>query len=89
MLLNLKTKIWFKALVAAIVTGVSQSALSGLSIATANGVGVDIPKLDWKQLSIMTVTGGLVGMFSYLAKSPVPASSTGNTEIINKTDTTP
>jgi hypothetical protein len=72
MLMSLKTKIWFKALLAALITGASSTGLSALGIATANGLGVEVPKLDWKQLGVMMLSGAIVGTLSYLKKSPVP-----------------
>ena len=89
MLVNLRTQIWFKSLVAALVTGASSTGLSALGIATANGLGAEVPKLDWKQLGVMMLSGAIVGTLAFLKTSPVPPSSTGNTEIIKKTDTTP
>lgn len=77
--MKLKTEQWIKALVAAIVTGASSTGLSALGIATAAGIGVDIPKLDWKQLGVMLISGGLVGMLAFLKQSPVPPESTGDT----------
>lgn len=80
--MKLKTEQWIKALVAAIVTGASSTGLSALGIATAAGIGVDIPKLDWKQLGVMLLSGGVIGALAYLKQSPVPPDSTGNTETI-------
>ena len=84
MLMTLKTKVWFKALVASLVTGASSTGLSAIGIATANGLGVNVPKLDYKQLGVMLVSGGIVGVLTYLKQSPVPPDATGNTEIIKK-----
>jgi hypothetical protein len=86
MLMTLKTKIWFKALIAAIVTGGSSSGLSALGIATASGLGVNVPKIDVKQFLIMLGSGALIGALAYLKQSPVPPASTGNTEIVEKKD---
>lgn len=88
MLVNLKTQLWFKSLIAALVTGASSTGLSALGIATANGIGVNVPKLDWPQLGIMMLSGAIVGVLSYLKASPVPPDSTGDTTTIKKSDTT-
>lgn len=80
--MNIKTKLWFKSLLAAVVTGIANAGGAALGIATANGVGLNVPQVDWKQLVIMSLIGGLIGMFSYLKQSPVPPS--GNTESIEK-----
>lgn len=88
MLINLRTQIWFKSLVAALITGASATGLSALGIATANGLGVEVPKLDWKQLGVMMLSGAIVGTLTYLKQSPVPPDSTGNTETITKPSNT-
>lgn len=67
-----KAKMWWRSLLAAVVTGASSTALSALGIATANGLGVNVPQLDFKQLGIMLGSGGLVGLLAYLKQSPVP-----------------
>ena len=69
------TEQWFKALLAAFITGASSSALSAVGIATANGMGIKVPQLDFHQLGIMLLSGGIVGALAYLAKSPVPPDS--------------
>ena len=74
------TQKWLKALVAAIVTGASSSGLAALGIATANGLGATVPQLDWKQLGIMLLSGGLVGALAYLKQSPVPPPDETETE---------
>lgn len=63
---------WFRSLIAAVVTGAASTALSALGIATANGLGVNVPQLDFKQLGIMLASGGVVGLLAYLKQSPVP-----------------
>ena len=79
-----KTKHWLKLLVAAIVTGCSNSFLSAVGVAGAQMVGVKIEMLSPKQLVVTTVMGGAIGLFAYLKQSPVPPDSTGNTDMIAK-----
>jgi hypothetical protein len=67
-----KKQVWLRGLVAAVVTGVSSSVLSGLGIAAADSVGVEVANLDVKQLGVIALSGGLVGLFAYLKQSPVP-----------------
>ena len=67
-----KKQIWFRGLVAAVVTGVSSSVLSGLGIAGADAVGLEVATLNLKQLGVIAISGGLVGLFAYLKQSPVP-----------------
>ncbi len=74
--MKLKTEQWLKALIAAIVTGAASTGLSALGIATASGLGVNIPKLDFKQLGVMLISGGIIGALAYLKQSPVPPDDT-------------
>ena len=67
-----KVRLWTKALIAAFVTGCSSAALSAVGISGAEAVGVTVTQLNLKQLAIMTVAGGVVGIFAYLKQSPVP-----------------
>lgn len=63
---------WLKMLVAAIVTGASNAGLAALGVSGANIVGANIPPLDWKQLGVMCLSGGVVGLLAYLKQAPVP-----------------
>jgi hypothetical protein len=47
-----------------------------MGIAGANALGVNIAKLDFKQLGAMCLSGGIVGMLMYLKQSPVPPDGT-------------
>lgn len=64
---------WSKALLAAVVTGVANSFLSALGISAGQALGIDIAKLDIKQLAFVSVLGGIVGCCAYLKQSPVPS----------------
>lgn len=79
-----KTAKWLKMLIAAAVTGCSNSFLSAVGVAGAQMIGVQIENLSPKQLIVTTLMGGLIGTFAYLKQSPVPPDSTGNTETISK-----
>ena len=81
-----KTKLWIKALVAAVVGGISNAGLAALGITGANVVGMTIPQLDPKQFGSICVSGGLVGALLYLKQSPVPPDAT-DTEFLNKPTT--
>ena len=59
-------------LIAAVVTGASNAGLASLGIAGADSIGVNIPSLQWKQIGVMVVSGGIVGLFAYLKTAPVP-----------------
>lgn len=70
--MKIKTELWIKALIASTVTGAASTGLSALGIATANGLGANVPQLDLKQLGVMLLSGGIVGLLAYLKQSPVP-----------------
>lgn len=84
-----KTSKWLKSLIAAIVTGSSNAALSILGIPAANAVfNTNIPALTAKQLGLQVFFGGFIGMCAYLKQSPVPPDD-GNTNFFtNKQNTT-
>jgi len=63
---------WTYGLAAAGVTGLANSFLSALGVGAADWVGVNVPSLDAKQLTIIALVGGFVGAAAYLKQSPVP-----------------
>ncbi len=74
-----KTEQWIKALIAAIVSGFSNSILAALGIGAANAIGVKIDPLHWSQTLDIGLTGAFIGMLMYLKQSPVPPD-TGNSD---------
>lgn len=82
--MKLKTEQWLRALLAAIITGAATSGSAIIGIGTANAVGMSIAKLDLKQVGVVCLSGGVMGMLAYLKQSPVPPESTGNTDFIKK-----
>lgn len=85
-MINIPRKVeqWIKALIAAIVSGFSNSILAALGIGAANAVGANVEPLHWKQVLDIGLTGAFIGAIMYLKQAPVPPDSTGNTEIIQK-----
>lgn len=67
-----KTRLWIRALVASVVTGASSSGLAALGVSVADAAGANVGQLNIKQLCVMAVTGGIVGLLAYLKQSPVP-----------------
>lgn len=65
---------WLRNLVAALVTGGSSSALASLGISGASGLGADVKPLDFKQMGIIALAGGVVGLLAFLKQSPLPPS---------------
>lgn len=78
-----KTEQWGKALIAAVVSGFSNSILAALGIGAANSVGVKIEPLHWTQILDIGFTGAFIGMLMYLKQSPVPPDNE-NTDFIQK-----
>ena len=66
------TSHWLRGLAGAIITGFSTSFLSALGITGADALGFKVAQLDLKQLAVITLMGGAVGMFAYLKQSPIP-----------------
>ena len=78
--MRIKTVLWFKALLAAIISGVANAGLGAVGITGANMVGIPIPQLDYRQFASFCISGGIIGALMYLKQSPVPPDSTGDTE---------
>lgn len=86
--LRIATEIWIKSLLAAMISGSANSFLSGIGIGAGNAMGIThMPNLTFPQMGEIAIVGGLVGAAMYLAKSPVPPSPTGNTQIFTRADT--
>ncbi len=67
-----RVKKWGKSLLAAVITGSSGAFLSALGITGADLIGIKVAQLDFKQLGVITICGGVVGLAAYLKQSPVP-----------------
>lgn len=65
-------RLWLRGLVAAFITGASTAGLSALGVTAADAAGADVGQLNLKQLGIVTLSGGIVGVFAYLQRSPLP-----------------
>lgn len=63
---------WVYGLASGAISGLANSLLSALGVGAANGIGVNVPTLDLKQLAIITMVGGAIGAGLYLKQSPVP-----------------
>lgn len=69
-LLSLET--WLRGLVAAFLSGASTALLSAIGVSGAQELGVNIPRLTFKQMGVIALVGGLVGLAAYLKQSPIP-----------------
>lgn len=70
-LLSLET--WVRGLFAAFLSGASTSLLSALGVSGAAELGVSIPRLTFKQMGVIALVGGIVGLAAYLKQSPIPS----------------
>jgi hypothetical protein len=67
-----KKQLWLRALVASIITGASTSGLAALGTSVADAAGAGVGQLNIKQLCVMALSGGIIGLLAYLKQSPVP-----------------
>lgn len=77
---------WAKTLLSAFITGFANAFLAAVGITGAEMAGIHVQQLNLRQAVGVALSGGIVGAMAYLTKSPVPPDSTGQTEIINKSD---
>ena len=75
---------WLQGLIAAAVGGDANAGGSWMGLATAKGIGLEVPVLNWKALGIMCLVGSLISVFAYLKQSPIPTSSTTTTVSVTK-----
>ncbi len=61
-----KLKHWSIGLLSAVVQGTSTSFLTFVGIAGMDEVGINVPKLDWKQGLAVVAMGTAVALFTYL-----------------------
>lgn len=68
-------KIWFRALVAAAIVGSSQAVLNSAVVSFISPGTFNLGEGLWlltQAIIGFVVVGGVVGVFAYLAKSPLP-----------------
>ncbi len=65
-------RVWFSALSATVIHGVAGAGGSFVGLATAKGIGVDVPQLNLKQFGVVLLASGLSSLFAFLRKSPLP-----------------
>lgn len=79
-----KVETWLYGLVGGTIGGGATSVSAWLGMTSAKALGMDVPILNLKSLGVIFVSGAAANFFSYLAKSPLPALPTGNTDVIVK-----
>ena len=77
-------QLWLRGLFAAMIGGASGAGASWLGMAAAQYAGVDVPTLNLKALGIILASSGLVSLFAYLQKSPLPEVITEDTVIVSR-----
>ena len=80
---------WLKTLIGGAISGGANAALASLGPTIANSVGITVKAFEPTQVIDMFVCGAMVGALMFLAKSPVPPDSTGNTDIIPNPNASP
>ena len=76
--------LWLQGLLAAVIGGAANAGGNWMGLATARGIGLEVPSLNWKSLGIMLVVGALISAFAYLKQSPVPTSVTTTQVTVTK-----
>lgn len=69
------TKLWFRALAAAIISGGANNILASAGIGLASAAGVKVEPLSLDQMGALMFSGACVGLASYLTKSPLPPAN--------------
>jgi len=67
-----EVNVWLHGTVSALITGATTSFLNVLGVAGAQAIGIQVTQLNFRQLAIVTIMGGIVGMAAYLKQSPLP-----------------
>lgn len=65
-------RLWARGILAAFITGAATAGLSALGVTAADAAGAEVGALNLKQLGVVTLSGGIVGVFAYLQRSPLP-----------------
>ncbi len=65
---------WLNSILAAVIAGAATAGGSWLAINAVGAVGGSVPILNFKALGIILLVGAGTNLFSFLQKSPIPAS---------------
>jgi hypothetical protein len=65
-------RVWISGLGATLIHGTAAAGASFMGLATAQGLGVEVPQLNLKQLGIVLLASGLSSLFAFLRSSPLP-----------------
>lgn len=76
----LSLRAWVYGLLSGFIGGGASAVTAWAGMAGAKGLGIDVHVLNFKEAGIVMLSSGFVTAMSYLAKSPLPPVSPGNTE---------
>jgi len=65
-------RVWISGLSATVIHGAAAAGGAFVGLATAKGLGIDVPQLNVQQLGVVLLSAGLSSLFAYLRKSPIP-----------------
>jgi len=71
-----------------VVHGIAVAGGAFVALATANGVGIQVPQLQLKQLLIVLGVAGLKSMFDYLQDNPAPKAEDDTDPPVARSGTT-
>jgi hypothetical protein len=77
--LRRRFRVWISGLSASVIHGVAASGASFAGLATAQGLGVDVPQLNLKQLCVVLMAAGLSRLFAFLRETPLPKAEDDTT----------
>lgn len=85
---KLTLRVWATTLIGNFVRGGAVAALSGLGLAGASGMGLDVQPLNFKQLGWVFLSGAIIMSLRFLEKAPVPEFDppTGDTTVMNRNE---
>lgn len=89
MSMKLKWDSWAYGLVGGCIGGGASSLSVWLGMTAAKGLGMDVPTLNFKAMGVIFLAGVISHGVAFLAKSPLPAPSTGNTELFTNSPKPP
>lgn len=84
---------WAYTLVGGCIGGGAGAVCAALGLTTAKALGVqDLPSVNFRMIGVIFLSGVISHAMMFLAKSPLPPMSTGNTDFLsnpNKSTETP
>lgn len=85
----LSLRAWVYGLLSGFIGGGASAVTAWAGMAGAKGLGIDVHVLNFKEAGIVMLSSGFVTACSYLAKSPLPPVSPGNTDFFRNLPASP